>query len=280
VPLAFHGKRADSDFWDAHWENVDTETTVKNLGGSLLARAIEEYLPKEGKILEGGCGLGQWVLYFREKGYDIVGRDFAEDTIERVKARFPDLPVETGNILVLPYLDGHFSAYISLGVVEHFEEGPEAVLEEAHRILKKQGLLLCSVPYFNPLRRSKKRLFSWYHQRKEDEEFYQWAFTKREITAIIEDTGFRIRRIIPFDAVKGIKDEIPGMRKVYRLLRDSSRTTRVKVNQAEEGSKEGNPYLDSQKKAVLKWILESYLIRNLFCHMLLVIAEKRGKRAR
>jgi len=213
------------------------------------------------------------VLYLRAKGYDIVGIDFAEDTIRRVKERFPNLPVETGNILDLPYPDGYFSAYISLGVMEHFEEGPEEALAEAHRVLQKGGLLLCSIPYFNPLRRIKKKSFKSYHLPKAGEEFYQWAFTKQEIRNIMKNAGFQVHRVIPFDAVKGIKDELPGMRKFYQLLKGNSQKASARTKA--KASKQDSSRLASQVvKSMLKGVLELYLVRNIFGHMVLTVAEK------
>ena len=273
MPLAFWGKRAEANFWDTYWEAVDIETTLANLEDTFLARVIGNFLPKNGKILEGGRGLGQWVLYLRAKGYDIMEIDFAEDTIRRVKERIPNLPVETGNILDLSYPDGYFSAYISLGVMEHFEEGPEEALAEAHRVLQKGGLLLCSIPYFNPLRRIKKKSFKSYHLPKAGEEFYQWAFTKQEIRNIMKNAGFQVHRVIPFDAVKGIKDELPGMRKFYQLLKGNSQKASARTKA--KASKQDSSRLASQVvKSMLKGVLELYLVRNIFGHMVLTVAEK------
>jgi len=275
MPLPFYSKRADRSFWDSHWDNVDIEVAVKNLSGSLLAQVMEKYLPKEGKILEGGCGLGQWVLYLKRKDYNIIGVDFSENTIRRVKKRFPSLPVIVGNILNLLFSDESFSAYISLGVIEHFEEGPDTALAEAHRVLQKGGLLLCSVPYFNPLRRIKKKFFKSYHLPKAGEEFYQWAFTKKEIRNIMKNAGFQVHRIIPFDAVKGIKDELPGVWKFYQLLKSDSQKPDVRTKA--KASKQDSSRLAFQiVKSVLKGILELYLARDIFGHMVLAVAEKQG----
>jgi len=262
MPLAFYGKRANRSFWDSHWENVDIEVTVKNLSASLLAQVMEKYLPREGKILEGGCGLGQWVLYLKRKGYNIVGVDFAENTIRQVKKRFPSLPVIIGNILNLPFPDESFSAYISLGVIEHFEDGPNTALAEAHRVLQKGGLLLCSVPYFNPLRRIKKKLFKSYHLPKAGEEFYQWAFTKQEIGIIMRNAGFQVHRVIPFDAVKGIKDELPGMRKFYQLLKGNSQKASGRTKAKTSKQERFRPF-SRVFRSVLKGVSELYLVRHI-----------------
>ena len=280
MPLAFYGKRADAKFWDLHWEGILTEgigSIMRNLEGSFLAQMMKKWLPKEGKILEGGCGLGQWVLYLKGKGYNIVGVDFAKATIKQVKNLFPDLPVIVGDILSLPFHNKAFSAYLSFGVIEHFEEGPAKALAEAYRVLEEGGLLFCTVPYFNPLRRVKKAIFKSYHQSKAGEEFYQWAFAKQEINNIMRNAGFKVVRIIPFDAVKGIKDEFSGARKVYELLRSHSHGIEGKTRVGENDVVNKPVWLPACKgvKLALKWTLNRYLVRNLFGHMLLIIAEKR-----
>jgi cyclopropane fatty-acyl-phospholipid synthase-like methyltransferase len=51
------------------------------------------HLPKGEKILEAGCGLGAWVIYLGERGYDIDGVDHDSRVIERLKEWRPSLPV-------------------------------------------------------------------------------------------------------------------------------------------------------------------------------------------
>ncbi len=68
-----------------------------------------------------------------------MGLDFSEEAIAKIQicqrennfmAKFC-----RGNVESLPFKDNSFSGYISLGVIEHFEEGPIKALREAYRIL-------------------------------------------------------------------------------------------------------------------------------------------------
>lgn len=71
--------------------------------------------------------------------------------VEMVNNMFPSLPVSQGNVLDLYYESGSISAYISMGVVEHFEEEPEESLAEAFRVLEPVGVEIISVPMNNSL---------------------------------------------------------------------------------------------------------------------------------
>lgn len=112
-----------------------------------------KYLPRRGRILESGCGIGRWVFYLRQKGFDVTGIDLARDALETAKAYDPLAPLLLRDVRHTQFPDQSFDAAISLGVVEHFEEGPQAALAELRRILKDDGILLISVPINNLVRR-------------------------------------------------------------------------------------------------------------------------------
>ena len=134
--------------------------------------------------------MSQYVVALRARGYDCRGIDFSPQTVERVKEILPDLPIKYGDICQTDFPDESISAYISLGVMEHFKEGPEKALREAKRVLKQNSFLLVSVP----------QVFEW---RKavacpENEKlpvgsvFYQYAFAAEEFRKNLTDNGFSI----------------------------------------------------------------------------------------
>jgi SAM-dependent methyltransferase len=108
-----------------------------------------KYLPRTGKILEAGSGRGRWVIYLRRLGYDVVGIDIAASDIAHAKRFDPTIPITHDNVLHTTFPDAFFRAVISLGVVEHFEDGPQAAFAEVMRLLKPGGLFLVTVPTQN-----------------------------------------------------------------------------------------------------------------------------------
>jgi SAM-dependent methyltransferase len=141
------------DYWANSWEDIGFEDALKLCSNDPLLPLFDKYINRESLILEGGCGKGHWVAYFREKGYKIVGLDFAQRTLAELNNNRPGLSLCGGNVNMLPFADGTFDVYYSGGVVEHFEDGCEEALSEARRVLKPNGTLLLSVPYYSPLRR-------------------------------------------------------------------------------------------------------------------------------
>src|SRR3989339_1665312 len=141
--LAYYSIRANSGFWSRHWrksiQTVEWEKAEQGLLG-WFEESFIRFLPKIGKIIEAGCGLGYYVLALERRGYDIEGVEWSKEAVGLIKKHFPELRVRTGDVRNLKVKDGCYSGYISLGVVEHFKSGPEDYLREANRVLKKGGV--------------------------------------------------------------------------------------------------------------------------------------------
>jgi SAM-dependent methyltransferase len=248
--LVYYRAAADSHFWDAHWQQ---QTTIIYKGAyqgyfdPAFEATLMRFLPRDGKILEAGCGMGQVVLTLRVRGYDAEGVEWGEKTVEYVNTHLPDLPVRQGDVTALAVVDGHYAGYVSLGVVEHRQAGPDPFLKEAHRILRPGGIACISVPYLHPLRRWKAHLGFYRGQHNPHLEFYQYAFTRSEFVSILQQHGFRILQVTPYGGYKGIKDEMPFIQTLFRWRGG----WRVK-----------------------RWLEQSARIEAVFGHMLMVVCEK------
>ena len=117
-----------------------------------LGHIYEQWLPKDGPILEAGCGRGQIVLALRAREWDAEGIDYSEDTVAAVKQLFPDAPIRSGDVTHIDVADNHYAGYISIGVIEHRQAGPEPFLDEAYRVLRPGGIGVITVPYVHPIR--------------------------------------------------------------------------------------------------------------------------------
>lgn len=204
MPLAYYSRAAEAEFWSEHWRGHSVEELLATAKRSPLTDLILRALPSRGRVLEAGCGLGQYVLLLRDRDYRAVGVDWSADALRQCRAFAMTTPLAVMDLCQLGFRSGTFAAYLSLGVVEHDPESPEAILREARRVLEPGGVLILSVPFVNGVR----RLGAWWirHRnrkvRKAGGRFYQFAFSRFEARAFLERNGFRILWARPYDPVR------------------------------------------------------------------------------
>jgi SAM-dependent methyltransferase len=218
--VAYYRAAASADYWDGVWSGEDTKTLYENARRGDLGYYEEifpKYLPQEGRIIEAGCGLGQFVIALRARSYDVEGVDYGKRTIVALNQRFPDLPIRWGDVTKLDVPDGYYSGYISLGVMEHRQQGPQPFLVEANRMLHVGGIALISIPFLNPLRRLKKKLGFFRGKAPQDLEFYQYLYSPEEFDEFLREAGFTVEAHVQYGGYKGVKDELPFLAKMFKL---------------------------------------------------------------
>jgi ubiquinone/menaquinone biosynthesis C-methylase UbiE len=198
--------------WADNWKDVSMENV---LGIFEYPRAkkffglVEAFLPKNGIILEAGCGLGPWVIKLGMLGHDVIGIDYQEKCMHRIKAYDKTQKVCAADVRYIPFKEGSFSAYLSWGVIEHFAEGPDLVLKEAYRVLKKDGRLILAVPHNNifkilksPITSAQRNsFFRKLFKKSEKAYYYEKYFKVRELKDAISKQGFIIEKTMPADHI-------------------------------------------------------------------------------
>ena len=110
----------------------------------LCTYLFQSFEMKKGmKMLEPGCGRGEFLNNFKELGLDVVGVDIspeARDYDDDLEVKLCDIENEK-----LPFKDATFDIIYSKSFVEHLYY-PERYLKEAYRVLKPGGLLLTLAP--------------------------------------------------------------------------------------------------------------------------------------
>ena len=132
--------RKETERWDTEWSGRDVVDDIAMRDFFNGRQFILKFFPWWGKAVEAGCGLGRYVFYLSALGREIVGVDFSGESIRRAKhfAETNGLPsnlFDQADIDQLDFKENTFSYYISLGVLEHFFQGPERALAEAFRVL-------------------------------------------------------------------------------------------------------------------------------------------------
>ncbi len=141
------------------WKKEDFGYLLKSCDKDEATPYILRHLPKSGKIVDAGCGLGRFVKYLSDKGYDIEGIEYSEETVRNIKGIAPELNIIQGDVLDMPYRTESIDGIVSLGVIEHFISGCDEPLKEMYRVLKYGGIAIITVPSFNLVRKIKKYLY-------------------------------------------------------------------------------------------------------------------------
>jgi len=119
----------------------------------LIHDVLLAHLPKEGLIVDAGCGTAKWPIYLGRAGYRCVGLEISPEACATARAADPGVRLVRADTRRAPLASGCASAVLSLGVVEHDEAGPQEGLRELRRILRPGGILILAVPFNNWFRR-------------------------------------------------------------------------------------------------------------------------------
>lgn len=264
--LTYYSATAREDFWTEHWGGHTVEELLAVARVSPLTTLITDALPPAGLVLEAGCGLGQYVILLRERGWRAAGVDGSVEALAACR-RAAAVPLAASDLRALAIRSGALAAYVSLGVVEHDPDGPDAILAEARRVLAPGGALVISVPYLNGVRRLGA---PWIRRRqsalsRRGGTFYQYAFTRREFVAALRRHGFTPLAARPYDPAR-------VLRAAARALRGGRRraagTGSVAPARHAAGGRRG------WLRGLARQALYSEPALRLLGHMLLVVARR------
>ena len=222
--LIYISQESTSHFWDGFWCDFSAlPAEFLTLNNTFVSRITKKYVgPTDGVVLEGGCGMGQYVASLVNSGYNTIGVDYARNTLNELKHCAPSYDLVAGDVRTLPFLDNSFVAYWSLGVIEHFWAGYYDIASEMYRVLKDGGYLFVTFPYMSPLRvkRVRRGLYQPWLDRLAPKGFHQFALNSELVIRNFSGLGFELIETIPHDAATGMEDELRPSRFFLQKLLD------------------------------------------------------------
>jgi ubiquinone/menaquinone biosynthesis C-methylase UbiE len=151
----------------------------------LINHLTKKYnLKKNSKILELGCGRGEFLNEFTKlgmSGYGIDLSNYADNFCKNAEIKVVDITKED-----VPYPDNSFDVVFSKSFIEHFYY-PEEIFKEAYRVLKPSGILINLTPEWNYIYKS------FY-----DDYTHRTPFTKKSLEDIYLVCGFKNVKVKSF----------------------------------------------------------------------------------
>ena len=139
-------------------------------------------------VLEAGPGEGYGADLIAQVARSVVGVDYDQQAVEHIRAKYPLVQMQLGNLAELPLADASVDVVVNFQVIEHLWDQPQLVAECA-RVLRPGGALLMSTPNritFSPGRDTPLNPF---HTRE---------LNAAELTELLEQGGFRVEAMLGF----------------------------------------------------------------------------------
>ncbi len=191
------------EYWEKRWSDIPIDASMENSNIYPIKYAKLTIKSNKGKILEAGCGAGRILRYYKDRGYDIIGMDFIDPIIKRLKKTDPNLNVAFGDIANLKYDNQTFRAILAFGIYHNLEKGLTQAIHETYRVLEPGGKVCASFRADNIQTWLTDWLFE-YRFRKNGNNNYEKKFHKinlkhSEVVDLFQAAGFHIHTIYPVE---------------------------------------------------------------------------------
>ncbi len=255
----------NKDYWDKRWSDIPADKPMTNKQVYPLKYALKTVKDVKGKILEAGTGAGRVQRYYHDQGMDIVGFDFIEVAIEKLKAIDPTLKAEVGDITNLKYENESFKYILAFGLYHNLENGLDKAIDESYRVLENGGSICASHRADN----IQTKLTDWLTERRvptnlknKNSEFHKMNLSRSEFKKAFEKAGFIIESIEP----------VENMPILYKF--EFFRAKNHKIFDENIARAEG--YRLSKFGQLCQDLL-MYFFPNQFCNIYVLIAHKKNK---
>lgn len=159
-------------------------------------RTVEALVGTPGRLLDVGCGTGEFLRLARTHGWEVQGTEFSPYAAGVAQA--DGLAVVAGEVWEAPFLAESFDLVTCWHALEHASD-PKRIVRAISRLLRRGGFLLLATPNLEDrvlsavyplIRRQPLRLFD-----PDDREIHLFHFSARSLRAMVESAGLTVRRV-------------------------------------------------------------------------------------
>ena len=245
---------------------------------------ITDYSEKPIKrLLEIGCGNGEFLLETKSQGINVVGTDISPSAVKKAQDKLGNSEsVICGAIEDIDFPANSFDACVLSDALEHVRD-PSALLESVHNLIKPRGLLFVSTPSLDSLhyRLLKQRWMEF----KPEHLFY---FDSKTLRKLFLKTGYHWIDIQPDKKIRNLeyivqhfeRFQVKGLTILFRWL---AKITPLAIRRYNMKFKSGNIIALAQPKKIskrkkLSIIVPAYNEKLTFCKLMDSLIEKKIER--
>ncbi len=204
---------------------------IKQATARLYLSEISRYCgPDSGRLLEIGCGDGDFLVTAQAAGWRVTGVEYSATACEKARQRLEQGEVFCGELQSARLEAEQFDLCVISDVIEHVRS-PMDFLREIHRLLKPGGALFIATPSIGSwsarLMRQKWMEFKAEHLTYFDPQTLQTALFKTNFREVIVEPGWKM---LSFDYVKMHFERFP-VRMVTPVLNFMARVLPQKMRQ-------------------------------------------------
>ena len=191
-------------------EGRQAVTEIKQATASLYLSEIRRYRgPESGRLLEIGCGDGDFLVLAEADGWQVTGIEYSSAACEKTRKRLKNGEVLCGELQSARLPAASFDLCAISDVLEHVRS-PLDFLLEIHRVLKPGGILFVATPSIDSwsarFMRQKWMEFKPEHLTYFDRQTLQMALFRAGFRDVIVQPGWKI---LNFDYVRKHFERFP-----------------------------------------------------------------------
>lgn len=150
---------------------------------------------KGGKLLDLGCGMGQFLKIARDDGWDVMGIDISMPAAEYARLTF-GIEIIESSLEGANFKDDFFDVVTAFNIIDQLRD-PLKELKEIRRVLKENGIISIRVLnlrfhiFFDSLLKFINRINSIWADIEKPPAFHNYMFNRETATAMLKKAGFK-----------------------------------------------------------------------------------------
>lgn len=107
---------------------------------------LVKILPKNGEVLDIGCGAGGNSIFLTENGFDVTCIDNNDEVITEIKEKYPKINAINQDILNFEFNENKYDLILAINVLNFLKkDDAEMIIKNTIKSLKENGLIYVQV---------------------------------------------------------------------------------------------------------------------------------------